>query len=203
MSACESGFQTIDGVVVVQIHSELGLRDVDGLSKLLTKVCAGHPSAVALDLSAVHVLSSLAMGTIVEFRRGVQAHGGSVVLVGPHDQVRDALCRARLDQLFRIRGGPGRDRCVRGEYPSARSHSEVRRSGPGVARRHAGPPPGKIQHGAGGCTGGAVPAVGGKNGAGSISITSGMVLTPRGMAFQLAFFAASRIAMMSSGGTSF
>jgi anti-anti-sigma regulatory factor len=63
---------------------------------------------VTLDLSEVRSISSLAMGVLVAFRRGVVRAGGRVCLAPDlHPAVREALTRAELTSLFETDGGAG------------------------------------------------------------------------------------------------
>jgi anti-anti-sigma regulatory factor len=56
---------------------------------------------VTLDLSGLTSISSLAMGVLVSYRRGVVRAGGRVVLAeGLQPAVREALARAELFDLF-------------------------------------------------------------------------------------------------------
>jgi anti-anti-sigma factor len=62
---------------------------------------ARRPAVVTLDLSELRSISSLAMGVLVAYRRGVIRAGGRVFLAGAlQPAVHEALARAELFDLF-------------------------------------------------------------------------------------------------------
>jgi hypothetical protein len=74
---------------------------VDALLNGLLIPTALRPAVVTLDLSELRCISSLAMGALVTYRRGVVRTGGRVRLAGElQPAVREALARAELLDLF-------------------------------------------------------------------------------------------------------
>jgi anti-anti-sigma factor len=97
----EVGIDEAPGKVVVRIAGEASLRQADKLTAALLGLSARRPSLVTLDLSRLSFLSSLAMGVLVAFRRGIVRAGGRVRLAAaPQEPVREALARAELLNLF-------------------------------------------------------------------------------------------------------
>jgi anti-anti-sigma factor len=87
--------------VIVRLTGEAGIRQVDELNAALLGLSAYRPTSVLLDLSGLSFLSSLAMGVLVSFRRGIVRAGGQVRLApAPQEPVREALDRAGLLALF-------------------------------------------------------------------------------------------------------
>ena len=84
---------------VARIRGEMRLR-LEPIERQLNRLAAGRPSLVVLDLSGVTLMSSLAMGLLVAFRRGVVGHGGRVRIAGATPLVHDSLNRVRLGELF-------------------------------------------------------------------------------------------------------
>jgi anti-anti-sigma factor len=94
--------------VIVRIAGEANLGQVDELTAALLCVSARRPKSVALDLSGLSFVSSLAMGVLVTFRRGVVRAGGRVRLADTlQGSVREALVRAELLALFDSPEGAG------------------------------------------------------------------------------------------------
>jgi anti-anti-sigma factor len=87
--------------MVICIVGEATVGLADALARLLLRPIVRRPKLVTLDLSGLKLLSCLAMGTLVTFRRGVVRAGGRVrlaaALQGP---VRESLERAGLLTLF-------------------------------------------------------------------------------------------------------
>jgi anti-anti-sigma factor len=96
--------------VTVRVVGEASLGQVDQLTAALLCLSARRPKLVNLDLSGLSFVSSLAMGVLVAFRRGVVRAGGQVRLADSlQESVREALVRAELLALFdRPAGAEGR-----------------------------------------------------------------------------------------------
>jgi anti-anti-sigma factor len=87
--------------VVFRLAGEAGVRQAGELAVALLRVTALRPPLVTLDLSGLSLLSALALGVLVDFRRGVVRAGGRVRLAGAlQEPVREALVRAGLLALF-------------------------------------------------------------------------------------------------------
>jgi anti-anti-sigma factor len=92
--------ETADGMVI-RVKGVAGVKQSTALLSGLLAPAARRPSVVTLDLSDLRSISSLAMGALVTYRRGVVRTGGRVLL--GHDlqpAVREALGRAGLLDLF-------------------------------------------------------------------------------------------------------
>jgi anti-anti-sigma factor len=95
--------------VVVRLAGEAGVRQVGELTAALLPLTACRPRLLILDLSRLSNLSSLAIGVLAEFRRGVARSGGRVRLADPlPESVREALVRAELFSLFDLPEGAQR-----------------------------------------------------------------------------------------------
>jgi anti-anti-sigma factor len=96
--------------VVVRFGGEAGVGQAGELAAALLRLSAGRTPLLALDLSGLHFISSLAMGLLVDFRRGVVRSGRRVRLsANLNEPVREALARAGLLALFGSPdGAPGR-----------------------------------------------------------------------------------------------
>ena len=87
--------------VVVRVKGEATVASSGALLAGLLAVAAQRSAVVTLDLSQLRCLSSLAMGVLVTFRRGVVRRGGRVRLAkGLPLAVQEALARAELLDLF-------------------------------------------------------------------------------------------------------
>lgn len=87
--------------VVVAVKGE-AVVDLEPLVSTLQSVSARKPAAVVLDLKDLSFISSLAMGVLLAFRRGVLANGGKLKVAAMQKLVLDAFKRARLDKVFEI-----------------------------------------------------------------------------------------------------
>jgi anti-anti-sigma factor len=89
------------GDAVIQLKGEATFTQARALEAGLLALSAWWPRRVTLDLSELTFLSSLALGVLVEFRRGVVRAGGCVrVAPNLQPQVREALEAAKLFELF-------------------------------------------------------------------------------------------------------
>lgn len=85
--------------VVVAVKGE-AVVDLEPLVSALQTVGSRKPQNVAIDLSQLSFMSSLAMGVILAFRRNILAHGGKVRVAAVQPLVLDSFRRARLDKVF-------------------------------------------------------------------------------------------------------
>jgi anti-anti-sigma factor len=85
--------------VVVKVTGEVRL-DIKPMDGAFLRVSALHPKAVVLDLTGMTFISSLGMGSIVAFNKGVKRGGGKVIACGTRPMVMDAFKRARLHEIF-------------------------------------------------------------------------------------------------------
>jgi anti-anti-sigma factor len=86
---------------LVRITGEARLV-VDSMERELMRVMLGRPKLVVLDMSGFTFCSSLGMGILVSFRRGVVQTGGRIVLCAMPPDVLESFRRARLHDLFEI-----------------------------------------------------------------------------------------------------
>jgi anti-anti-sigma factor len=87
--------------MVIQLKGEAGMESGGALLAALMGPAAHQPTLVTLDLSELRFISSLAMGLLVIYRRGVLRAGGKVRLADRlQPSVAEALARARLLDLF-------------------------------------------------------------------------------------------------------
>jgi anti-anti-sigma factor len=91
-----------DGATIVVLRGDGGVPNVDVLTRALLPLTARHPKVVIFDLAELTFISSLLMGELVQFHRGLTRHGGKVRLIAPQEEVLKALQHARLDLVFDI-----------------------------------------------------------------------------------------------------
>jgi anti-sigma B factor antagonist len=88
--------------LVVVLKGEADIEGAALMERQLLAVAARKPSKLVLDLSGVTMISSIAMGVLVQLRHGIRAQGGDVVLAGAGGIVLDSLKRAQLDRVFTL-----------------------------------------------------------------------------------------------------
>jgi anti-anti-sigma factor len=92
--------QSADGLFI-RVKGEARVDCTETLLDGLLTYTACRPAVVTLDLSELRSISSLAMGVLVAYRRGVVRTGGRVRLAEELQRgVREALARAELLDLF-------------------------------------------------------------------------------------------------------
>jgi anti-anti-sigma factor len=86
--------------MLIRIKGEAGVASGGALLDGLLGPAARRPALVTLDLSELRCLSSLALGVLVAYCRGVIRTGGRVRLAGAlQPAVHEALARAELFNL--------------------------------------------------------------------------------------------------------
>jgi anti-anti-sigma factor len=94
--------------LVIRVKGDATADSAGALLAELLGATACRPAVVTLDLSELRSLSSLAMGVLVSYRRGVVRKGSRVRLAGDlHRAVEEALVRAELLELFEITADAG------------------------------------------------------------------------------------------------
>jgi anti-anti-sigma factor len=97
--------QTSDDTVI-RVKGEAGVGTAGALLDGLLASAACRSAVVTLDLSELRSISSLAMGVLAAYRRGVLRAGGRVRLAeGLQPAVKAALARAELLELFETSAG--------------------------------------------------------------------------------------------------
>jgi anti-anti-sigma factor len=105
-SNLEIKIESGSGSVVVSLIGDAGVAHADLLANALLRLSASHPPRVIFDLSRLEFISSITMGELVEFQRGLKRHDSRVTLIAPRPNVLAALQRARLDSIFEICNDP-------------------------------------------------------------------------------------------------
>jgi anti-anti-sigma factor len=87
--------------MLIRVKGEATVEGAGALLDSLLAPASCSPAVVTLDLSELRSISSLAMGVLVAYRRGVVRRGGRVRLAGEvQPGVKEALARAELLGLF-------------------------------------------------------------------------------------------------------
>jgi anti-anti-sigma factor len=86
--------------VLVRLQGEAGYLEAEVLEAALLPVRARRPALVTFDLSELHLISSLALGILVGFRRSAARSGGRVRLTGLRPPIREVIERAGLAMLL-------------------------------------------------------------------------------------------------------
>ena len=106
--------------VVIRVKGDARVDCAGALLDGLLAAAARRPASVTLDLSELRSISSLAMGVLVAYRRGVVRAGGRVRLAEDlQPAVREALTRAELLDLFETTAGAGPSPTARQVRPPA------------------------------------------------------------------------------------
>jgi anti-sigma B factor antagonist len=90
-----------DGIVV-SIRGDLGVGNVPLLERQLMSLSARKPGRVVIDMSGVEFISSLGLGSLVQFQRGLLRHQGQVRLAALAPLVEEAIKRSRLDVVLKL-----------------------------------------------------------------------------------------------------
>jgi anti-anti-sigma factor len=91
--------ETLPDAVVVHIKGECAIT-LTPLEATFLQLSAKRPKLVVLDLAGVTFISSLGMGSMLAFRRGLHSHGGQVRLAAVQPLVLEAFRRAHLYDVF-------------------------------------------------------------------------------------------------------
>jgi len=88
--------------LIVKLAGDAGVANAEQLSRELTRIQAGRPKHVVLDLSGLTFISSLSMGELVQFARGIASDQGKLAAAGLTEGVKTAFDRARLHEVIKV-----------------------------------------------------------------------------------------------------
>ena len=86
--------------VLVCLKGEAGYLEAEVLSAALRPLSARRPQLVTFELSELCLISSLALGILVNYHRTTVRNGGQVRFRGHHPNIRDVIEQARLLMLL-------------------------------------------------------------------------------------------------------
>jgi stage II sporulation protein AA (anti-sigma F factor antagonist) len=91
--------ETVPEAVIVHVKGECAIT-LQPLESVFLRLAAQRPKLVVLDLAGVTFISSLGMGSMLAFRRGLVSHSGQVRLAAVRPLVLEAFRRAHLYEVF-------------------------------------------------------------------------------------------------------
>ena len=98
-SGVEAEVVEFPGAIVLRLVGELRL-DLAPVERQLIRLSAARPALVVIDLAGLSFISSLGMGLLNHFRRGLDSHGGVTKIAAAHPDVDNALWLCNFDKLF-------------------------------------------------------------------------------------------------------
>lgn len=102
MLKVESSIEPRTQAHLVKLIGEAGMSTVDDLEIALTRVVAGRYPLVLIDMSGLTFLSSIGIGALVSFQRGVSRTGGHAIYCGAKFAIQSSIAHARLDRFFEL-----------------------------------------------------------------------------------------------------
>lgn len=92
---------TSEGVLIIKLHGRMLLGDLQGLEGKFKKLVTGQ-QAVIVDLSALEVLFSMGIRTLIMSAQMVEMRGGKLVLLAPTADVLAVLKASGTTKLIPI-----------------------------------------------------------------------------------------------------
>lgn len=102
MSAIQVSSKVKGDALLISLKGDAGMASIDVLEPELSKICERKPSLAVLDMTGLTFISSMGMGSLVSFQRGVQRCGGKVRIAGLQPMLAEVFRRARLHDVFEI-----------------------------------------------------------------------------------------------------
>lgn len=87
--------------IVLRLTGELRL-DASPLERQLLRLSAARPALLVIDLGSLSFISSLGMGMLNAFRKGIILAGGVTKIAAAQPQVAQALRLCNFDKLFEM-----------------------------------------------------------------------------------------------------
>jgi anti-sigma B factor antagonist len=98
----EINIERTAGAIIVRLKGEASVQNVDELERQLRPVAASAVELVVIDLSGLSFISSLGLGTMVQFDRGIARKGGTVRFAGAQPLVRGVITKSKLDAVLHL-----------------------------------------------------------------------------------------------------
>lgn len=92
---------TSEGILIIKLHGRMLLGDLQGLEGKFKKLVTGQ-QAVIVDLSALEVLFSMGIRTLIMSAQMVEMRGGKLVLLAPTADVLAVLKASGTTKLIPI-----------------------------------------------------------------------------------------------------
>lgn len=87
---------------VLSLSGSVSIDDGPELEMQIARLIETKPAVVAVDLTGLAFISSVAIAALVRLHRGLRACGGRALLVGPSPDVFGALDRARIIEMMPV-----------------------------------------------------------------------------------------------------
>lgn len=100
MNALIVEFEARPEALILKVKGDAGVAQADELHRAFTRAVAHRGKFFIIDMSRVNFMSSLGMGMMVEFNKGVTLRGGKTLWAAMQEPVADAFRRARLDRAL-------------------------------------------------------------------------------------------------------
>ena len=84
------------GTLVVTPHGDGGYRQAELLGAALSKIAAGRPAKVTLNLSRLTFIDSVGMGVLISFKHALARDGGKLALADVPPHIAEVLRVSRL-----------------------------------------------------------------------------------------------------------
>jgi stage II sporulation protein AA (anti-sigma F factor antagonist) len=84
------------GALVVTPHGDGGYRQAELLGAALSKIAAGRPAKVTLNLSRLTFIDSVGMGVLISFKHALAREGGRLALADVPPHIAEVLRVSRL-----------------------------------------------------------------------------------------------------------
>ena len=92
--------ERLPAAAIIRLIGEANVQQSGQMERELTMLSALRPPQVVIDLSQLTFISSLALGMLVEFQRGLARNHVKVVLAGLPPKIREVFRSTTLEQLF-------------------------------------------------------------------------------------------------------
>ena len=86
--------------VLICLKGEAGYLEAEVLSAALRPLSARRPQLMTFELSELYLISSLALGILVNYHRSTIRNGGHVRFRGHHPNIRDVIEQTKLLMLL-------------------------------------------------------------------------------------------------------
>jgi len=91
-----------NGINLLSLEGFMDIAGTDEIDLKLTALTSTERQYIVTDLSKVHIMASIGIGTLVRCAKAVRLRGGNMVLLNPQPQVRSILEKMMIDRVVPI-----------------------------------------------------------------------------------------------------
>lgn len=94
--------QMESGIYLIKVTAKIYEQEVGRLKAFITELIRAGKIDIVLDLSEVEYICSAGIAALIHCHRIIRREGGALIVVNPHEKIREIFAICKLDQILQI-----------------------------------------------------------------------------------------------------